>query len=122
MNVNLATYPSRGTLLDDILMKSNPRALKSSPRVAQRDLLGSLGVIFGAFGSVLGALGTVLGPSWERLGWLLEPFWSHVGVFLGFLRHLESVSEVILQTLKSLQKPWKVLQKWRFREAEIYEK
>ena len=61
------------------LMKSHPRALKSSPRVAQRDLLGSLGTIFGAFGSVMEALGTVLGASWEALGVVLESCWSTFG-------------------------------------------
>ena len=60
-------------------MKSHPRALKSSPRVAQRDLLGSLGTIFGAFGSVMGALKTVLGASWEALGVVLESCWSTFG-------------------------------------------
>ena len=87
-------------------MRSHPRALKSRPRVAQRYLLGSLGAIFGAFGSVLGDLGTILGASWERLGRLLEQFWSHVGVLLEVLRHLESVSEVMFA---NIAKPSKTL-------------
>ena len=74
-----ARYPSSGNLLVENLMRSHPRALKRTPRVTQRDLLGSLGAIFGAFGSVLGALGTVLGASWEALGTVLESCWSTFG-------------------------------------------
>ena len=47
------------------------------------------------------------GPSWERLGRLLEPFWSHVGVLLEVLRHLESVSEVMFA---NIAKPSKTLE------------
>ena len=92
-------------------MKSHPRDLKSSPRVAQRYLLGSLGAIFGTLGMVLGALGTVLGPSWERLGRLLEQFWSPVGVLLEVRRHLESGLEVILANIAKPSKTFEGIAK-----------
>ena len=52
---------------------------QSSPRVAFRAIVSSLGEIMGSLGMVLGALGTILGGSWECLGLILQSCWSTFG-------------------------------------------
>ena len=90
--------------------------------MALNDLLGLSWSLLGRSWQLLGWSWQLSGSSWERLGRLLESFWSHVGVLLEVRRHLESVSEVIFASIAKPSKTLKGILKWRFREAEIYEK
>ena len=73
-------------------------------------------------GSLLGALGSVLGASWERLKKVLEAFWRHLGAVWMVFWSLGIVFEAISCNIENLEFQWRVLQKSRSRESEIYEK
>ena len=75
--------------------------------MALDDLLSrSLGLL-GRSWQLLGRSWQLSGSSRERLGRLLELFWSYVGELLGVRRHLESVSEVMFA---NIAKPSKTLE------------
>ena len=90
--------------------------------IALSDLLGRSWSLLGRSRQLLGWSWELSGPPWERLGRLLESFWSPVGVLLRSEAPWKAVWKSFLQILQNPQKHWKVLQIWRSRGAGIDEK
>ena len=80
---------------------------QTSPRVAQGDLWGRSYGLLGRSWDLLSQSWELSGPPWDRLGRLLESFWSPVGVLLEVRSPLESGLEVILA---NIAKPSKTLE------------
>ena len=87
---------------------------------------GAPGHLLGRLGGVLGASWGVLGASWERLGSVLRGSWMHFGgiweLFGWYFGAWEASLRRLAEILKNLEFHWRVLQKSRSGESEIYEK